>query len=253
LYNVLVRQKALGLSDCLMDDIKKKVTSHEKLVPGLRKRIEASWAGFGKALAVGQDGTLKLSLSWQGDSVRELSPLRDMPLTYLDLANCYSVDDLTPLKGMPLTTLILVGCTRVHDLGPLRGMRLTTLNVGASGVQDLTPLQGMPLSTLTLNHTRVADLTPLKGMPLTNLYLDATRVRDLSPLQGMSLARLQLSETPVRDLSPLQGMNLTILRFSPKNISKGMEVVRQMKTLQTINDMPSVEFWKKDAAGEFSK
>ena len=116
----------------------------------------------------------------------------------------------------------------------------------------------MPLTILWCHDTRVADLSPLKGMPLETLLCSNTPVANLSPLAGMPLTRLECFYTKVSDLSPLQGMNITDLAISPKNITKGMDAVRQMRGLKTIatdaaNKWPPDKFWKKYDAGEFGK
>jgi hypothetical protein len=50
------------------------------------------------------------------------------------------------------------------------------------------------------------------------------------------------------------------LLFTPKNITKGIDLIRQMKSLKTIgvgfrdeDKFPPAEFWKKYDAGEFNK
>jgi hypothetical protein len=79
----------------------------------------------------------------------------------------------------------------------------------------------------------------------------------------MPLTFLDLT-TPrgVSDLTPLREMNLTEVRLSPKNITKGMDVLRPMKSLKTISVRQGSnqyflfspeEFWKKYDAGEFNK
>jgi hypothetical protein len=190
--------------------------------------------------------------------VSDLSPLTGMLLTSLDCGKT-RVCDLPPLKGMPLTQLYCA-YTRVADLSALRGMPLRILDCGGLKVSDLSPLKGMKLDTLGLSGTPVSNLSPLEGMPLSRLCLDYARVSDLSPLQGMPLNRLDCNDTPVSDLSPVGEMHLTLLNFTPKNITKGLDVIRQMKTLKTIgtscegkDQFPSAEFWKKYDAGEFNK
>ena len=60
------------------------------------------------------------------------------------------------------------------------------------------------------------------------------------------------------ELTPLDGMKLTEIHFNPKNISKGIDLIRQMKSLEMIGVtlqevfLPD-EFWKKYDAGEFGK
>ena len=55
----------------------------------------------------------------------DLSPLKDMKLTYLDCGDT-KVSDLSPLKDMKLTNLNC-GYTQVSDLSPLKDMKLTEL------------------------------------------------------------------------------------------------------------------------------
>ena len=110
-------------------------------------------------------------------------------------------------------------------------------------VTDISPVRALTgLKLLKCNGSgpgkgRLADLSPLAGMPLTGLWIDSTQVSDLTPLAGM---------------------NLTVIACTPKNISQGMDVIRQMKSLQTIgtsweDQLPPDKFWKKFDAGDFNK
>jgi serine/threonine protein kinase len=328
LSDVLLRQNALGLSDCLMLDVSKLIRSGEKQLPVLRRRIEASWPGLGKKLTVASDGRISLHLANCGAQVRDLSPLQGMPLSELYLNACHQVRDLTPLEGMKLVRLDLGACDAVRDLTPLHGMPLTSLSLwGCGSVRDLTPLEGLKLTSLNLAHCKlVRDITPLVGMPLT--FLDMTTcgpIRDLTPLREMNLTTLSLppnttdkdllfvqrmplkrlsfhfcnqvhdlkplqplkltslalmacSEvhdlTPLRDmpltsldlqwcgkvhdLTPLRRLELREMSLTPKFITKGMDVLRDMKTLTLIGTAweagqkrPAAEFWKQYNAGEF--
>jgi hypothetical protein len=73
----------------------------------------------------------------------------------------------------------------------------------------------------------------------------------------MKLNALICENTQVADFSALRGMNLKELWFTPRNITQGMDAVRQMKSLNGIgtgnNKFPAEEFWKRYDAGEFSK
>ena len=52
----------------------------------------------------------------------------------------------------------------------------------------------------------------------------------------------------VVDLAPLDGMKLETISLLP-TVSKGLDVVRAMSSLKTIDDRPAAEFWKEyDAA-----
>ncbi len=197
-------------------------------------------------LACSGNGTAAAKLS-------DLSPLKGLPLGHLYCSNV-QVSDLSPLAGMPLTIL---DCARssVSDLSPLQGMKLTNLSCRMTKVSDLSPLRGMPLTELACWGMPISDLSPLRGMKLTNLNCCWTQVSDLAPIEGMPLASLTFNGTPVSDLTPLQGMNLAEIWLTPKNITKGMNVIRTMTSLKAIGQnaediFAPAEFWKKYDAGD---
>jgi formylglycine-generating enzyme required for sulfatase activity len=144
----------------------------------------------------------------------------------------------------------------VKDISPLRALKglkkLTLLPWVAGGARppgalsDLSPLQGMPLTFLACGNTQVNNLAPLKGMPLTILSMDGTQVADLSPLEGMPLTILWCDKAKVTDLSPLARVKgpLKELRcdFVPE---RDAAVLRGIKTLEKINNMPAAAFWAK--------
>ena len=105
----------------------------------------------------------------------------------------------------------------------------------------------------------VRFLHPLKGLPLTQLECANTRVRDLDPLRGMPLKKLAIEGCDdLTDLSPLEGMQLEALSFTPRHITKGIEAVRAMSSIQKIGLqwetwMDPRVFWEKLDAGEFGK
>jgi eukaryotic-like serine/threonine-protein kinase len=206
---------------------------------------------------------MKLTYLYCGASrVSDLSPLKGMPLRYLSIQQT-AVSDLSPLKGMPLTTLACAQ-TRVSDLSVVRGMPLTYLECSFLPISELSPMKDMKLQSLSIIGTQVSDLSLLKGMPLTELWCRSCPVSDLSPLKDMKLAYLDCIGTQVSDLSPLKGMPLTTLfcdntPVSDLSILKGMplknlqcdfkpkrdaELLRSIKTLETINGKPAAEFWK---------
>ena len=65
-------------------------------------------------------------------------------------------------------------------------------------------------------------------MPLATLLLEGTKVEDLTPLEGMKLVEISL----------------------PPGTPKGLELLRKMKSIEKINDMPAAEFWKQHDAGK---
>ena len=122
-------------------------------------------------------------------------------------------------------------------------MKLKWLSLSYTAVADIMPLQGMPLLNLYIGETQVSDLTPLKGMPLTDLWCSHTSISDLSPLQGMLLTELRCDHNNLIDLSPLKDMPLKAFFFDFKP-ERDTELLRSIKTLETINGKPAVEFWK---------
>ena len=59
------------------------------------------------------------------------------------------------------------------------------------------------------------------------------------------------------DLSPLKGMDLQDIRLTPKNITQGLDMLREMKSLKTIGiwhdqSWPAAEFWEHYDNGEFT-
>jgi len=117
-------------------------------------------------------------------------------------------------------------------------------------LSDLSPLKGLPLKILQCPHTSVRDLSPLQGMPLTTFFCNGSLVSDLSSLQGMKLLLLNCQDTEVRDLSVLRDMPLRLLFCDPAIASTeaNRAVLRSIKTLEKINNIPVAEFWKPAAA-----
>ena len=180
-------------------------------------------------------------LDCSGTQVSDLSPLTELPLTDLACSNT-PVNDLSPLSGMALASL-RCDSTQVATLSPLRGMALRDLGFSNTQVSDLSPLEGMSLNGLACYLTPVSDLFPLEGMPLTTLVCYGTQVTDLSPLKGMPLTSLFCNDTRVCDLSPIKDLPLKVLSCDFK-ATRDAEVLRSIKTLETINGKPAAEFWK---------
>lgn len=205
--------------------------------------------------------------------IKDLEPLRGMPLRNLNVDNCKTLVDLAPLAGMPLEKLSLFNCSDLRDLSPLRGAPLRDLSIAETSVSDLSPLEGMHLEAIDAMAARLlTDIRPLAGMPLQRAFFYHTAVRDLSPLIGAPLKTLGLSGAPVRDFSPLKGMPLesltlwTVEDFTPleglplkalywetPRPAKGIETIRRMPGLVTINRKPVARFWEEWDAGKYAK
>jgi serine/threonine protein kinase/Leucine-rich repeat (LRR) protein len=262
LVDVLEKQKAKSLAEEMTRLAERKAGKGSTLLALYRKRIELApgWAGLGGRLKRGTNGDLHMSFANQPRPVRDLSPLKGMKLSSLNLYKT-AVEDLTPLEGMPLTELDLTGCAAVKDLRPLKGMKLTSLRIaGLHQITDLEPLRGMPLDYLEIGGcVKVTDLGPLRGMhtltvlncfayrgmtirsvePLTGMKKlkqlnlgGSESLRDLTPLRGMPLERLNLYNVrEVKDFEPLRGMRLTRLTLyrgaiRDLDVLKGMQLTR---------------------------
>ncbi len=136
-----------------------------------------------------------VSSDWGKGVLADLSPIKGMLLTRLDLRSNRLLADISPLQGMPLTRLDLTN-TQVINLSPLKDMALTELKCQYTQVSDLSPLKGMPLVNLLANDTQVSDLSALKEMPLKSLILHTTLIADLSSLESCkSLMTLSIRNT----------------------------------------------------------
>ena len=244
----------------------------ERQLELVSKRLQDLNQGFDGKLTAGvgfgepkiENGVVT-ELGFSTSHVADISPVR--ALVGLKWLNCDGnwttrdgkISDLSPLKGLRLARLSF-NFTQVIDLSPLVGMPLTDLSCFSSRIESLEPLKGLRLASLAIGGTNVADLAPIRGMPLTLLNFGGTLVSDLSPLQGMPLVELGCASGRVSDLSPLEGMKLAVLRFKPERILKGMNEIRQMKTITLIEviyrgnheQISPDAFWKRYDAGEFT-
>src|SRR5262249_10863617 len=119
------------------------------------------------------------------------------------------------------------------------------------------------LTDLKLNWTKVGDagLACFKDCKdLRNLELFQTSVSDsgLAHFKGVPLRVLWINNTGITDLTPLQGKPLEDIHLTPKNITRGLAVLRDMKSLKTIGvewdqAWPAAEFWERYNKGEFTK
>ena len=185
----------------------------------------------------------------------------DVEVTEIELGP--NVSDISPLRAFTRLKSFrcnqLAGGRILTDLSPLKDLKLTSVSIAFTSVTDLSPLREMNLTTLILWGSPVSDLSPLAGMNLTELDCAFTPVTDLTPLKGMlSMKRLQLEGTSITDLQPLDGMELEEIRFTPGKITRGLDILRDMKSLKIIgidlnNAWASAEFWARYDKGEFNK
>ena len=106
------------------------------------------------------------------------------------------------------------------------------LEISGCRISTLEPLRGMPLTAIACANNDIKGLAPLKGMKLMQLVCRDNPIADLSPISGMPIWKLDIKGTKVSDLTPREGMKLQDFVFSPENIVKGIDIVRNMKTIQ---------------------
>jgi serine/threonine protein kinase/Leucine-rich repeat (LRR) protein len=109
--------------------------------------------------------------------ISDLTPLQGLPvLTILELFNSTGgkITNLTPLRGMPLSYLNLTG-QPVSDLSALRFMpdlrRLVLENLPVSDL-SLTPLKGLKVEEMAIKGTKFSDMEAIKTLPLWKLAMD---------------------------------------------------------------------------------
>lgn len=196
-------------------------------------------AGVPGKLELLEDGTMALDLS--GTSVTDLSPLKGMPITKLNLRRT-KVSSLTPLRGMPLRELYMEE-NPISDLSPLKGMPMNKLMISGLPVTDIGPLRGMPLKELQLQFCSIRDITPLGGMPLTKLHLGNLLATDFSVIRGMLINDLSIQLSEFSDLTLLQNMPLEHLnlgynpRLSDLGPLRGMKLRTLVLNKTSISDL----------------
>jgi serine/threonine protein kinase len=192
-----------------------------------RELILQSWkalltkAGFPVEGRLKLDDQRMLDLDLAGLPIADVTPLRGMPLTKLNLGyNHATLTDISPLKGMQLRRLVIQD-TKVSDLSPLKGMPLEYLDARSCPISDLSPLHQMPLVDLSIgdNNTELRDLTSLAGLRLRNLDIANAKVSDLNPLRGMPLGGINLAGTAVKDFSVLRTLPLGSIDLSNTQIT----------------------------------
>jgi Leucine-rich repeat (LRR) protein len=162
----------------------------------------------------------------------------------LDLSTNTELRDISALRGLPLTHLNLEGCHYLKDITPLEKMPLRYLNIERTRVTRLTELQGMPLEHLVISRTQTASLHALRGLPLKKLvaqwcpklmiirdvaslkqlkHLDLSYSRNIDDLEALAEAKaleeLRLGRTQVASIAPLKGLKLKHLNLASTFVS----------------------------------
>jgi uncharacterized membrane protein len=191
-------------------------------------------------------------------------------LHYLDLFLTQVSDaGLVHFKDCKALTELNLGATKVSDAGlanfkdckNLSFLWLNNTQVGDAGMvhfQDCKALMNLNLAGTKVSDAGLANFKDCKN--LKYLWLDRAPVGDagFAQLKGIRLKKLSINNTAITDLAPLQGTPLDEIRLTPKNITKGLDILRDMKSLKTIGiawrqTWPAAEFWKRYEKGEFEE
>ena len=161
--------------------------------------------------------------------------------------------------GLEGTKLSDAGLAHFKDCKNLTDVRLTGTKVSDVGLAHFKDCKD--LTRLSLGDTQVSDagLAHFKDCKnLVEVRLSHTQVSDagLAHFKGMPLEALYIDNTGITDLTPLQGMPLVEICLTPKNITRGLDILRDMKSLKTIgiesdHAWPAAEFWERYDKGEF--
>jgi serine/threonine protein kinase len=162
------------------------------------------------------DGTGVLTVDLKGTAIRDIEPLRGLPIDALDLTQT-NVTNLEPITGLKLVRL-WISNTDVADLTPLRGMPLRMFGAWYTKVSDVTPLRGAPLEWTNLTSASVTDFAPLDGVTLKQVEMQNSRASDLSFLRHAPIEWINAGMNVIEDLSPLKGKPLRVLLISRNRI-----------------------------------
>lgn len=95
--------------------------------------------------------------------MKDLSQLKEFPKLGMLAWVGPDVSDITGLRGLPITALDLRG-TKVTDISGVRGLPLESLAISDTKVTDLSPLKGCPLKHLQCEYNPERDREVLKSI-----------------------------------------------------------------------------------------
>jgi formylglycine-generating enzyme required for sulfatase activity len=193
---------------------------------------------------------------------------KNLKIIYLFYAGQVTDAGLAHFKNCKTITQLHLQGTAVTDAGLAYfkdSKIITDLYLDGSQITDtgLAHFKNcIDMTHLGLWNTEVTDMGLVQVKDYKNLWylaLNATKVTDagLANLAGLhKLTVLWMYNTGITDLTPLQGMPMEDIRLTPKNITKGLDILREMKSLKTIGidsnqSWPAAEFWERYDNGEF--
>ncbi len=168
----------------------------EELMP-LKGKIEKAILAAGSTaeeIVLRRDLTFAVKIK-AAPNLSDLSFLKGFPISVLQVTNC-AVRDLEPLREMPLVELRIWN-TKVEDLSRLAGKRMTSIDVSGTLVRDLTLLRGMPLRELRLQRcANLTDLSALREMTTLEVLLIPAKVGNVEFLRDLPKLRILDDKVP---------------------------------------------------------
>lgn len=150
--------------------------------------------------------------------VKDISPLRYLKLTRLDLWWMTKIDDVSCKILSQITTLrsLNLSYTNISDISSLTNLNLTDLVISYTHVTDISAVKMFRnLVSLNISGLDVADISSIAYLTkLQYLWMRGTDVSSITPLENLvDLRTLDISHNPyIRDISPLRNMSsLTFL------------------------------------------
>jgi hypothetical protein len=212
------------------------------------------------------------------DKVTDISPIRVFnALRVLDCSGTLTdkpngqLADLTPLQGMNLAALthlklsdnkkLDAGMATFKHCKNLLEIHLWGTNLTDASLANFKDCNNLALLDIAVTPVSDAGLIYIKECKaLTRLVVTGTKVSNagLANFKGKPLTLLAIEHTGITDLDPLQGMPLETLRLTPKNITRGLDILRDLKSLKTIGiaynqTWPAAQFWERYDRGEFKE
>ncbi len=158
------------------------------------------------------------SLSLSNTNVEDLSPLADISFRWLALDG-NSIRDLSPLRISPIYFFLTNNSiSDISHIGRMSTEWLHELRLSGNSIRSLAPLAGLPrLAHVFLNDNQVESLAGLNFERLDELHLRNNDVRDLSPLlDSEALLMVDVRRNPLEDdaltvLETLRERGVTVL------------------------------------------
>jgi formylglycine-generating enzyme required for sulfatase activity len=247
-------------------------------VEEVRKELMRRNSGFDGMVENKIEGGVVSEFRIVTDQVTDIAPIRVFnTLRALQCTGTYTnkpnglLADLAPLEGMDLAGLRRLdlsntnvgdaGLAHLKDCKALEYLQLNGTNVTDAGLVIFQDCKALAVLSLAGTKVSSAGLTKFKDRKnLTELYLHYTEIGDagLAHFKGMPLKVLWIHNTGITDLNPLKGMPLEDIRLTPKNITRGLDILRDMKSLKTIGiewdqSWPAAEFWERYDREEFKE